>query len=38
MAGPVPDAAPLASRQERFEALVTRHRGIVFKVAHAYCP
>ena len=37
MARRVPDAARLASRQEQFEALIARHRGIVLKVAHAYC-
>lgn len=35
MARRVPDAARLASRQEQFEALIARHRGIVLKVAHA---
>ena len=30
------DAAAL-SRQERFEALIHQHRGIVFKVASIYC-
>ncbi len=36
VAGSAPDAVRLSARQERFEALVARHRGIIFKIAHAY--
>jgi RNA polymerase sigma factor (sigma-70 family) len=37
MARDQPDAANVESMQVRFEALLARHRGIVFKVANIYC-
>jgi RNA polymerase sigma factor (sigma-70 family) len=34
---PLTEATMTDSPQARFQALLDRHRGIVFKVAHAYC-
>ena len=36
VAPPWPESTILAAAQARFEALVGEHRGIVYKIAHAY--